>query len=397
MTMTAVNALTIDVEDYFQIHAFSNVICLEDWDSCTPTVERNTYRLLDLLDSVEGPNVSSAEIHQDDRDHGNTKYTLPAAGCLLRAEPYRARATFFILGWIAERYPALVKEIQKRGHEVACHGYAHQCIYNQKKIEFKEDVRRAKEILENLIGTQVIGYRAPTCSITRDTLWALEILCELGFLYDSSIFPVRHDFYGFPEAPRFPFCIDFTNGDLLSQLKNPKYLHELKGDGTTHNEEALISMPHVHPACPVEPSICSTGVKFAKGDHFTGAPCPMPDALRPGSCALSPKPELFIEFPLSTIKLFRRNLPFSGGGYFRLFPYFYTMAGFRRLNSNGAQPVIFYIHPWELDPEIPVVDKASRRSKFRTYVNLNRTESKFKRLLQDFHFAPLASILNAYR
>ena len=395
--MTVVNALTIDVEDYFQVHAFSNVICFEDWDGCTPTVERNTHRLLDLLDSVEGPKAESSGGQVANYNLDENISTVHAASCQLPAAPCPPRATFFILGWIAERYPALVKEIQKRGHEVACHGYTHQCIYNQKEKEFKEDVRRAKEILENLIGTQIIGYRAPTCSITRDTLWALEILCELGFLYDSSIFPVRHDFYGFPEAPRFPFCIDFTNGDLLSQLKNPKYLHELKGDGTTHNEEALISMPHVHPACPVEPSICSTGVKFAKGDHFTGAPCPMPDALRPGSCALSPKPELFIEFPLSTIRLLGQKLPCSGGGYFRLFPYWYTRRGFKKLNNNGTQPVIFYIHPWELDPEIPVVDQASRRSKFRTYVNLNRTESRFKRLLQEFHFAPLASILNAYR
>jgi polysaccharide deacetylase family protein (PEP-CTERM system associated) len=342
--MTVVNALTVDVEDYFQIHAFSDVICLEDWDSCEPTVEKNTYRLLDLLDSIESPKVSSAEIQQDDRDRENTYHSLPA-------EPNRARATFFVLGWVAERFPALVREIHGRGHEVACHGYAHQCIFNQGKEEFKEDVTKAKVILEDIIGNQVIGYRAPTCSITRDTIWALPILYELGFLYDSSIFPIKHDFYGLPEAPRFPFYIDFSYGDLLSQFQNPNYLHNIQDT----------KIPN-----------------------------------RPAPCALSPKPELFIEFPLSTIKLFRRNLPFSGGGYFRLCPYFYTMKGFRRLNSNEAQPVIFYIHPWELDPEIPVVDKASRRSKFRTYVNLNRTEPRFKRLLQEFHFAPLASLLKTH-
>jgi len=348
--MNVVNALTIDIEDYFQIHAFSDVICVEDWDSCEPTVEKNTHRLLDLLDSIESPKVSSAEIQQDDRDHENTYHSLPAASCPLPAEPC-ARATFFVLGWVAERYPSLVKEIQARGHEVACHGYAHQCIFNQTEEEFREDVRKAKGILEDLIGTQVIGYRAPTCSITRDTLWALPILYELGFRYDSSIFPIKHDFYGFPEAPRFPFYIDFSDGDLPSQFQNPKYLHEM--------------------------------------EHTT-------DSLKP--CALSREPASgLVEFPLSTISILGRNLPCSGGGYFRLFPYWYTRRGFKRLNSNGAQPVVFYIHPWELDPDIPVIERASWLSKFRTYRNLNETESRFKRLLEEFQFAPLASILRDCR
>jgi polysaccharide deacetylase family protein (PEP-CTERM system associated) len=391
--MTVVNALTIDVQDYFQIHAFSDVICTEDWDSCEPRIERNTYRLLALLDSVEGQRSASGPVgptaRREDRgqktayctQNGHEKKDKPQKDPESRIhnpESSRTRATFFVLGWVAERYPSLVKEIQARGHEVACHGYAHQCVFNQGQEEFREDVRKAKEIIEDIIGNQVIGYRAPTCSITRETLWALPILYELGFLYDSSIFPIKHDFYGFPDAPRFPFYIDFSDGDILSQLKNPKYLHELKEDRTTHNEEALSSMPHVHP------------VKFAKGDHFTGAPCPMPDALHP-----TPASGLF-EFPLSTIRLFGHNLPCSGGGYFRLFPYWYTRRGFKRLNSNGAQPVVFYIHPWELDPDIPIVDRASRRSKFRTYVNINRTESRFKRLLQEFHFAPLASLLKTH-
>jgi polysaccharide deacetylase family protein (PEP-CTERM system associated) len=271
--------------------------------------------------------------------------------CELGSAGYQPRATFFVLGWIAERYPALVKEIQARGHEVACHGYSHQCIFNQTEEEFREDVRKAKGILEDLIGTQVIGYRAPTCSITRDTLWALPILYELGFRYDSSIFPIKHDFYGFPEAPRFPFYIDFSDGDLPSQFQNPKYLHEM--------------------------------------EHTT-------DSLKP--CALSREPASgLIEFPLSTISILGHNLPCSGGGYFRLFPYWYTRRGFKRLNSNGAQPVVFYIHPWELDPDIPVIERASWLSKFRTYRNLNETESRFKRLLEEFQFAPLVSLLRAHR
>jgi len=320
--MTVINALTVDVEDYFQIHAFSDVICLEDWDSCEPTVEKNTYKILDLLDSINGPRTM---------DDGHA------------AKP---RATFFVLGWVAERYPALVKEIWARGHEVACHGYGHQCIFNQGKEEFKEDVTKAKGILEDLIGNQVNGYRAPTCSITRETIWALEIIFELGFLYDSSIFPIKHDFYGFPEAPRFPFYIDFSDGDVLSQFQNPKYLHE--SGNTTDNLE--------------------------------------PWTLRPA-------PGSFIEFPLSTISVFGQKLPCSGGGYFRLFPYWYTRRSFKKLNSNGAQPVVFYIHPWELDPDIPVIARASWLSKFRTYRNLKETESRFKRLLEEFRFAPLASLL----
>jgi polysaccharide deacetylase family protein (PEP-CTERM system associated) len=355
--MTVINALTVDVEDYFHVHAFSDVICLEDWDACEPAVERNTYSLLDLLDSVKGPNVSSAEIHQDDRDHENTYRTLPAAGCLLPAEPC-TRATFFVLGWVAERYPNLVREIDARGHEVACHGYGHQCVFNQGKREFKEDVTKAKGILEDITGNQVIGYRAPTCSITRDTIWALEIIFEMGFRYDSSIFPIKHDFYGFPKAPRFPFYIDFTNGDLLSQFQNPKYLHMIGDKREFNQDESPGPTPYTL--------------------------CPMPASG-------------LVEFPLSTISVLGQKLPCSGGGYFRLFPYWYTRRGFKKLNNNGTHPVIFYIHPWELDPEIPIVDKASRRSKFRTYVNLNRTESRFKRLLKEFHFAPLASILNAHR
>jgi polysaccharide deacetylase family protein (PEP-CTERM system associated) len=333
MTTPVVNALTIDVEDYFHIHAFSNVIRLEDWDSFEPRVESNTRHILDLLDSHNGPPTA---------EHGHG------------AKP---RATFFLLGWVAERFPGLVKEIHARGHEVACHGYAHRRIFDQAREEFKEDVRRSKEVLENVTGTEVIGYRAPTYSINKHTIWALGILCELGFRYDSSIFPIKHDFYGFPEAPRFPFYIDFSNGNVLSQIKNPKYLHELKEDITTHNKKAFSSMPH--------------------------ALCPMRDLSR----------DLFIEFPISTINLFGRNFPFAGGGYFRLFPYWYSRWGLVNINKNDSKPAVFYIHPWELDPEIPRFTHASRLSKFRTYVNLDKAERRLKLLLNEFRFCPLASFL----
>jgi polysaccharide deacetylase family protein (PEP-CTERM system associated) len=334
-----INALTVDVEDYFQIHAFSDVIRVEDWNSCEPTVEKNTYKILDLLDSINGPRTM---------DDGHA------------AKP---RATFFVLGWVAERYPNLVKEINARGHEVACHGYGHQCICNQGKEEFREDVTKAKRILEDLIGTQVIGYRAPTCSITRETIWALEIIFELGFLYDSSIFPIKHDFYGFPEAPRFAFYIDFSDGNLLSQFQNPKYLE-----------------------LPRKPKqLEDKGLETVNSDAMRYAPGAMRD--------LELARDRFVEFPLSTISVLGQKLPCSGGGYFRLFPYWYTRRSFKKLNSNGTKPVIFYIHPWELDPDIPVIERASWLSKFRTYRNLHETEFRFMRLLEEFRFAPLASLL----
>ena len=337
---SVVNALTIDVEDYFQVHAFSEVIRPTDWDCFESRVERNTHRILDVLDSHNGPPTTDGR----------------------RGE--RQLATFFILGWIAERYPQLIKEIHARGHEVACHGYAHKCISAQTPKEFKEDVKRAKEILEDLTHVEVIGYRAPTYSVTKETLWSLEILAELGFRYDSSIFPIKHDFYGFCEAPRFPFYIDFSDGDLVSQLRNPKYLHEDSTDPTDTTNQRLNR---------------SNTLKTNSNSNLQ-SPCS-----RRGSC--------FVEFPLSTMTLFGRNLPCAGGGYFRLFPYWYTKHGFKRINHKRLEPAIFYLHPWEIDPELPLVSHASPLAKFRTYVNLKATETKLTRLLSEFKFAPLASIL----
>jgi polysaccharide deacetylase family protein (PEP-CTERM system associated) len=334
-----VNALTIDVEDYFQINAFSHLIRPQDWDSFEPLVEKNTYQILDLLDSNGSPEL----LVMSDR-----------TGCL----DTPPRATFFVLGWVAERYPALVREVLARGHEVACHGYSHQRILSQTEDDFREDVKRAKEILEDLLAVEVIGYRAPTFSIRSDTLWALEILFELGFRYDSSIFPIKHDVYGFPKAPRFPFYLDFTNGDILSQFKNPKYLHEVdKSNQFDSNERAEETS--------------------APPFHTLGS---IPDSH-------------FVEFPLSTVRLFGCNLPFCGGGYFRLFPYWYARWGLNRINKSFEKSGIFYIHPWELDPKTPRINNASPLSKFRTYVNLKQAPMRFKRLLTEFRFAPLASLV----
>jgi polysaccharide deacetylase family protein (PEP-CTERM system associated) len=176
--MTVLNALTIDVEDYFQVSAFERYVDRSQWDSYSLRVVENTGRVLDLLDE------------------------------------FGVKATFFILGWVAQRCPALVRQIRDNGHEIACHGYGHELVYRIGPERFREDIRRSKGILEQLSGVQVRGYRAPSYSITKKSLWALDILIEEGFTYDSSIFPVYHDLYGIPDAPRFPYLIERTSGAI---------------------------------------------------------------------------------------------------------------------------------------------------------------------------------------
>ena len=272
MTPTPINYLTIDVEDYFQVAAFEKIIRPGDWAGYASRVERNTDIILDLLDA-----------------HG-------------------VKGTFFIVGWTAERYPDLVKEIATRGHEIGCHSYLHQKIYNLTPEEFRQDTKRAKYILEEITGRSITGYRAPTYSITKKSLWALDILEELGFKWDSSIFPVLHDNYGIPDAPRFEY-------------KLPK--HNLK------------------------------------------------------------------EYPISTVLFFGRKVPVAGGGYFRIFPYWFTKAALSKINNQENKPFIFYLHPWEVDPDQPRVGDAGWKSRFRHYRNLDKTEGRLKCLLQDFQFRPI--------
>ncbi|RPI77861.1 MAG: DUF3473 domain-containing protein [Desulfobacteraceae bacterium] len=174
-----INALTIDVEDYFQVTAFENCIRPDDWGYYPLRVAGNTLRILDILDE------------------------------------WSVKATFFILGWVAEKMPALVREIQKRGHEIACHGYNHQLIYRIGRNEFRKDIRKAKHLIEDIGGARVCGYRAPSYSITKKSLWALDILVEEGFDYDSSIFPIKHDIYGIPDVNRFVGAIRTAAGTIL--------------------------------------------------------------------------------------------------------------------------------------------------------------------------------------
>jgi len=275
-----VNALTVDVEDYFHVQAFANVITPSQWCHYPIRVENNTRRLLEIF-GRRG-----------------------------------IRATFFVLGWVAERCPALIREICMAGHEIGCHGYNHRLIGRSAERIFREDTIRAKSILEELTGVLVKSYRAPSYSVTTHTLWALDILEEAGFEYDSSIFPVVHDQYGIPDAPRF--------------------LHYRSlGDGRR-----------------------------------------------------------IVEFPPSTLSAYGANLPVAGGGYFRFLPYWITAWAIRRINEKEAQPAMFYLHPWEIDPAQPRI-AASWCSRFRHYQNLHSTEQKLASLLADFSWAPMSAVVEA--
>ena len=177
--MSVVNAMTVDVEDYFQVSAFDSAVSRVDWPAMESRVERNTQRLLDLFDE------------------------------------FSVKGTFFVLGWVAERHPGIVREIARRGHEVASHGFGHRLIYEQTQAEFRDDVRRAKHLLEDLGGAPVTGYRAPSFSVTAKSLWALDILFQEDYRYDASIFPIRHDRYGIPDAPRHAHTIPVDGGTLV--------------------------------------------------------------------------------------------------------------------------------------------------------------------------------------
>jgi polysaccharide deacetylase family protein (PEP-CTERM system associated) len=178
----AVHTLTVDVEEYFQVEAFAGHVPPETWDSLPSRVVESTRRVLGLF------------------------------------ERYQAKGTFFFVGWVAQRYPHLVREVAAAGHEVACHSHMHRPIYKLTPDEFRRDARRAKDVIEQAAGAPIHGYRAPTWSITRDSLWALDVLAEEGFSYDSSIFPVHHDLYGIPGAQRFPHTHDLAAGRKLHEF-----------------------------------------------------------------------------------------------------------------------------------------------------------------------------------
>ena len=292
------NALSIDLEDYFQVEAFASRINYNEWDNYPCRIKQNTKKILNILDD------------------------------------YQIKATFFCLGWIAKRYPSLIKNIAQRGHEVASHGYAHKPIYKQSPKEFREDIKRTKNILEDITGKPVFGYRAPTYSITQKTLWTLEILAEEGYKYDSSIFPIKHDLYGIPNAPRFPFVVTFQHSHVT---------------------------------------------------RFNIQTCKLANLQ---TC------QLLREFPLTTLRILNINIPVAGGGYFRLFPYAFIKNALKYINIKEKKPFVFYLHPWELDPNQPRINHIPWRSRFRHYVNLDKTEGKFRKLLSDFKFGTVLEVLS---
>jgi len=260
------NALSVDVEDYFHATAFAHALDMANWDQLDYRAEKNTDRLLELF--------AARGVH----------------------------ATFFTLGWVARRSPALIRRIHAAGHEIACHGLNHQLVYKQTRETFHAETREAKALLEDAAGVEVRGYRAASYSITKASLWALEVLTELGFRYDSSIFPIHHDFYGIADAPRFPY--------------------------------------------------------------------------QPGGGKL-------LEVPITTVEVLGQRLPCGGGGYFRLLPYTLFRAALKRVNAHDRRPVVFYCHPWEVDPGQPRVE-VGWRSRFRHYTNLDKVEARLHRLISDF-------------
>ncbi len=273
------HAMTVDVEDYYQVAAFFDVVKSEDWEKWPSRVEANTDRLLQLFNDVG------------------------------------IKITFFILGWVAERHPELVKRIHAQGHEIASHGYSHQLIYKQTPELFREETALSKRILEDLTGTPITGYRAASYSITRQSLWALDILAELGFTWDSSIFPTRHDNYGIPGSPEEPYRI-----------------------------------------------ITSSGAEL-------------------------------VEFPLTTAKVLGQAVPAAGGGYFRQYPYALSRWLFEKASDGGSKPQIFYLHPWEIDPDQPRIPNARWFSRFRHYTNLHRCLPRLERMLADFPFGTMSESL----
>ena len=268
------NALTIDVEDYFQVSAFAPHIKRSEWNTRECRIERNVTRILEML------------------SHDQTK------------------ATFFTLGWIAERYPQLIRQIADQGHEIASHGYGHERASDLTEDAFFSDIHRAKVILEDLCGSEVKGYRAPSFSIGAGNLWAFDCLARAGYRYSSSVYPIRHDHYGMPDSPRFAYSV------------------------------------------------------------------------RPG----------LVEIPVTTLRALGRNLPSSGGGYFRLLPYALSRWMLKRVNTGDQQPGIFYFHPWEIDVAQPRIEGIGRKTRFRHYVNISRMEGKLAQLLEDFKWGRMDEV-----
>ncbi len=271
-----VNAISVDVEEHFQVQALCGAYGRDTWDGCESRVDRNTKALLEIFAAAD------------------------------------VKGTFFTLGWVAERQPGIVREIIAQGHEIASHGYCHMRVDSQSPDEFRADIRRTKKILEDIGGVAVRGYRAATFSVGPHTPWAWPVLEEEGYCYSSSVYPVTRDFYAYPDAPRTPFKPQGVDG--------------------------------------------------------------------------------LVEIPIATVRLGSKNYPCGGGGYFRLLPYSVSRAALRRINRREGKPAVFYIHPWEVDPDQPRAKGITAKSRFRHYTNLAETGARLRRLTRDFHWGRMDRI-----
>lgn len=276
--MVITNILTIDLEEWFHSNLLEE-LSIDRKDPALQRVEANTERLLALLGA-----------------HG-------------------AKATFFVLGWVADRYPSLVRRIREEGHELASHGYSHRIVYRMTPDEFAEDVARSVEAIRRAADVAPIGFRAPSWSVTKETKWIYPILRAQEFMYDASVFPVKNFLYGIPDAPRFPYEVD-------------------AGDGRT-----------------------------------------------------------MLEFPTTTLRVAGRNLPFSGGFYFRALPYAVIRAAYRNVNRAG-RPVMFYLHPRDFDAKEPRVEGLNARDRLIHYYGVGGCFRKLERLLSEFRFGRVDHYFN---
>lgn len=270
------------MEEWFVVEILSNRYTKKEWEKLVSTVVDDSLILLQILNK------------------------------------YNIKATWFVLGWVADRHPDIVREISFSGHEVACHSFHHRRVDQLTKDEFIKDTSQAIDSLIKSTGNAPYGYRAPSWSINNLNSWAFEALADLGFLYDSSVFPIKHDIYGWSDGPRRDFKMRFESGKTL------------------------------------------------------------------------------IELPATTYTMFGKNIPVAGGGYFRHSPYWYSKMVIKSLNKSN-QPAIFYIHPWEVNPNLPQIEGLSAVQRFRTYSSTELLIHKVEKLLQDFNFTTIADYLDLFK
>ncbi len=271
------NILSVDIEEWFHPEAVQYQFPTEIWSEQTGRVDENVEKLLNLFDEKN------------------------------------AKATFFTLGWVAKEYPGIIKKIVDSGHEIATHGLMHRMVTKLTPEEFEKDLGESIKILEDTSGQKILGFRAPTFSIVEETFWAWEIMLKLGLIYDSSVYPIWHDRYGVPDAPRSVYTALEHEGNSLT------------------------------------------------------------------------------EFPMSTMRLFGKNIPFGGGGYLRIFPNWFTRMGIKSVNKEGL-PAIMYMHPWEFDPEQPKLNLGKLQS-LRHYYNIDKNLSKLGQLLDEFKWTSFKNVI----